>query len=138
MSSTDLSKKFQQTEKCILAIDEDIVLLEMVKSCFHQVEGWQVLTTDCGHEGLSLAATANPSVILLDVMMQKMDGLILFQHLQSNAATQAIPVVLLTADIELINTYRYPTGGIVGAIAKPFEPHQLVNQVTQYLDCANH
>lgn len=42
----------------------------------------------------------------------------------------------IDSDAELINTYRYPTNGIIGAIAKPFVPNQLVDQVTQYLDRA--
>lgn len=136
MPSIPLQQKFQQSKKCVLAIDDDDLLLKLIESCFCRVKGWQVLTTNSGYQGLRIAATAQPSVILLDVIMQEMDGITLFQHLQSDIVTQTIPIVLLTADVDLINTYRYPTGGIIGAIAKPFEPHRLVEQVTQYLDLA--
>ncbi len=87
-----------------------------------------------GQEGLDMAATHQPDAILLDVMMPDMDGLTTFQKLQANPATQAIPVILLTAKIQASDRRRYAELGLSAAIAKPFNPLDLANQIASALN----
>jgi signal transduction histidine kinase len=60
--------------------------------------GYQVLQADRGQTALDLAQREQPDLILLDVMMPEMDGFEVVQRLRQDATTQAIPVVLLTAN----------------------------------------
>ncbi len=80
-----------------------------------------------------MAITHQPDAILLDVMMPDMDGLTTFQKLQENPATQAIPVILLTAKIQTSDRRRYAELGLSAAIAKPFNPLELANQIADSL-----
>jgi DNA-binding response OmpR family regulator len=48
------------------------------------VGGWEVLTAPSGREGLALAASTKPDVILLDVMMPDLDGVGTFRLLQAD------------------------------------------------------
>ena len=70
-------------------------MLRMYQKIFtfekHEVE----LAGD-GEEGLAKVQTFNPTIILLDVMMPKMNGLQVLEQLKSNLATKSIPVVMLT------------------------------------------
>ena len=59
---------------------------------------YQVLQADRGERALEIAARERPDLILLDVMMPGMDGFEVVRRLRENAATQTIPVVLLTAN----------------------------------------
>ena len=57
----------------ILVIDDDQDLLELVKLAFEK-EGFTVLTSTNGSEGLATAFQYHPDLVLLDVMMPKVDG----------------------------------------------------------------
>jgi len=121
------------TSKRILVIDNEQYIQEVAQICLQTVAGWQVMTAGSGKEGVSKAETEQPDAILLDVMMPDMDGLMTFQKLQENAATQQIPVILLTAKVQASDRRRYQELGVQGAIAKPFDPLQLAGQVAEVL-----
>jgi CheY-like chemotaxis protein len=121
------------TTKRILVVDNEPYIQEVTKVCLETVAGWDVLLASSGAECLSKAAAEQPDAILLDVMMPDMDGMTTFQKLQENPATQAIPVILLTAKIQASDRRRYAQIGTLSAIAKPFDPLKLVEQITAVL-----
>lgn len=59
-------------------------------------EKYDVDTAANGEEGLSKVKSGNPTLILLDIMMPKMNGLQVLQKLKSDEATKKIPVIILT------------------------------------------
>ncbi|MCC5637532.1 response regulator [Nostoc sp. CHAB 5844] len=117
------------TAKRILVVDNEQYIQEVAKICLETVADWDVITASSGLEGIMQAETYQPDAILLDVMMPDMDGITTFEKLQANAATKEIPVILLTAKIQATDRRRYAQMGIVTAIAKPFNPLELANQV---------
>jgi CheY-like chemotaxis protein len=121
------------TTKRVLVVDNEPYIQEVAKVCLETVAGWQVILASSGAECLSKAAAEQPEVILLDVMMPDMDGITTFQKLQENPATQAIPVILLTAKIQSSDRHRYAQIGTLTAIAKPFDPLKLAGQVAAAL-----
>jgi CheY-like chemotaxis protein len=121
------------TAKRILVIDNEQYIREVAQICLETVTGWEVLTANSGREGLVLAEADQPDAILLDVMMPDMDGPTTFQKLQANPATQHIPVILLTAKVQVSDRRRYAQMGMTAAIAKPFNPLQLADQVAAAL-----
>lgn len=125
------------TVKRILVVDNEQYIQEVAKVCLETVAGWEVLLAGSGQECLRQAEAEQPDVILLDVMMPDMDGIATFQKLQENPATQAIPVILLTAKIQSSDRRRYSEIGAVAAIAKPFDPLKLAGQVSATLGWEN-
>lgn len=119
--------------KRILVIDNELYIQEIAQICLETTAGWQVLTASSGQEGLKLADSEQPDAILLDVMMPDMDGPTTFQHLQANPQTCHIPVILLTAKIQTSDRQRYVDLGLQSAIAKPFDPLQLADQISEIL-----
>ena len=118
----------------ILVVDNEQYIREVAKICLETVAGWEVLTAGSGKEGILQAENHQPDAILLDVMMPDMDGLSAFEKLQANPATQTIPVILLTAKIQIADRRRYSQLGIKSAIAKPFNPLELAHQAAAELD----
>jgi CheY-like chemotaxis protein len=116
-------------EKKILVIDDEINLCTVIQACLENLGGWETLTALSGREGLAIAQTQKLDAILLDVMMPDMDGLTLFQELQNDSATQAIPVILLTAKVQSTDFAQFAKLGVAGVIAKPFDPLTLAEQV---------
>jgi CheY-like chemotaxis protein len=119
--------------KRILVIDNEPYIQEVAKICLETIAGWEVLTAGSGQEGIDKAASEQPDAILLDVMMPDMDGTATFQKLQVDPTTRAIPVILLTAKIQSSDRQRYTEMGMKTAIAKPFDPLTLANQVASAL-----
>jgi CheY-like chemotaxis protein len=126
-------KKGAMVTKRILVVDNEEYIQEVTKICLETVAGWEVLTAGSGKEGISKAEAFQPDVILLDVMMPDMDGPTTYEKLQENPATKAIPVILLTAKIQASDRRRYAKLGIMAAIAKPFNPLELADQVANAL-----
>lgn len=121
------------TTKRILVIDNEQYIQEVAQICLETTAGWEVLTAGSGREGLLKAEAEQPDAILLDVMMPDMDGLTTFEKLQANPAIQDIPVILLTAKVQASDRRRYAQLGMKAAIAKPFNPLELANQIAQAL-----
>lgn len=119
--------------KRILVVDNEEYIQEVTKICLETVAGWEVLTAGSGLEGIKKAEFDQPDAILLDVMMPEMDGISTLSKLQANPATQAIPVIFLTAKIQASDRRRYAKMGLAIAIAKPFNPLELAGQIANAL-----
>ncbi len=119
--------------KKILIVDNEEYIQEVTKICLETTTEWQVITASSGPEGIKQAEIEKPDAILLDVMMPGMDGITAFKNLQENYKTKEIPVIILTATIQTSDNYRYTDLGIKAAIAKPFNPLTLAQEISQVL-----
>jgi two-component system alkaline phosphatase synthesis response regulator PhoP len=119
--------------KRILIIDDEFDIRAVAQLTLKAVGGWDVSVAASGVEGLAKAVDEQPDVILLDVMMPDMDGIETLQALQSNSATEAIPVILMTAKAQAAEQRRFATLGVAGVIAKPFKAMKLPAQIAETL-----
>jgi CheY-like chemotaxis protein len=122
--------------KCILLIDDEKDLSDVIQTCLRKLGGWNVLTAQSGREGLGKAGKEQPDAILLDVMMPDMDGLTVLHNLQGDPATQNIPVILLTAKVQPADQNKYALLGVAGVITKPFDPLKISHQIAEKLGWA--
>jgi DNA-binding response OmpR family regulator len=120
----------------ILVVDdeEDILLLCRVNLEF---EGYNVVTASSGIEGLALARETHPSLVLLDVMMPTMDGWHVLEAMKADPATQATPVIMLTARVQGEDQMRGWSGGAADYIMKPFSPVALLETIRSVLHPAD-
>ncbi len=118
----------------ILVIDDEERIQEVIQISLEILNGWEVLTASSGREGLLQAQNQKPDAILLDVSMPQMDGFATLEKLRSNPATQAIPVIFLTAKVQLADRQQFAKLGMAGVITKPFDPLTLAEQVTAALE----
>ncbi|MGL6075255.1 MAG: response regulator [Fimbriiglobus sp.] len=79
----------------ILVIDDDPMVPELMRR-FLAKDGFRILSTIDGEEGLRIARESHPSAITLDVMMPGLDGWNVLAKLKADEATCDIPVVMLT------------------------------------------
>jgi signal transduction histidine kinase/DNA-binding response OmpR family regulator len=83
-------------ETAVLAIDDDLRALELIRANL-EPRGFLVLTASSGEEGLEIARTQQPGLIILDLMMPGLDGFEVAKLLKEDSATANIPIVVLTA-----------------------------------------
>jgi CheY-like chemotaxis protein len=120
--------------KRILVVDDEDTIREVIGVCLRKLGGWQVLSAASGEEALNMAQTDPPDAILLDLRMPAMDGTMVLHKLREHPSTLAIPVVMLTANANLLNLPLFAELGVVAAISKPFEPLILVRQIANALN----
>lgn len=115
----------------ILVIDDDDDLITTVAAMLTD-GGYEVLTATNGEQGLELAFTGHPHLILLDVTMPGMDGHQVCRELQFGY-TKDIPVVFLTARTELSHMREASRSGASAYITKPFKPGHLLSTISEVL-----
>ncbi len=118
----------------ILIIDDEERIREVVRACLEDLGGWETTIAASGQEGLTKSKAYDLDAILLDVSMPDMDGCQLFVKLQEDAATQAIPVILLTAKVLPDDRQRFAQMGVAGVISKPFNPVTICDRVAEILN----
>ena len=120
-------------DKQILIVDDEEHLRELVQLCLEDLAGWETLVAGSGKECLQILQTEKPNAILLDVSMPGMDGISVYESLQSNPITRSIPVILLTARVLPRDRAKFAEMGVAGVITKPIEPTTLTQEVAEIL-----
>ena len=115
--------------RTVLVVDDDDAIRMVAEVALEAVGGLGVLSAASGPEGLELAAEEHPDVVLLDVMMPGMDGITTFCLLRENPVTADIPVILVTAKVQVDDRLPWEGLAIAGVIPKPFDPMTLARDV---------
>lgn len=117
----------------ILVVEDDPLMSRMYQKIF-TFEGYEVEMASDGQEGLDKAREVKPTLMLLDVMMPKLNGLQVLEKLKSDPETKAIPVVMLTnlageQDAESALT----KGAIKYIIKSEHDPKEVADMVKEIL-----
>jgi two-component system phosphate regulon response regulator PhoB len=116
----------------ILIVEDEADIAELVK--YHlEREGLVARTVSDGKHALDLIVRDHPDLIILDLMLPGMDGLELCRRLRAQAATRAIPIIMLTARAEEVDRIVGLEVGADDYVPKPFSPRELVARVKAVL-----
>jgi len=118
----------------VLAVDDEPDLRELLRVSL-TMAGHEVLTAPDGLAGLDLASKERPDVVVLDVMMPYLDGWAVLAALKADPdqGVACIPVLMLTARSEDVDSIRGRIEGAVGYLTKPFSVRELREAVTSAL-----
>lgn len=116
----------------VLVADDDSDIRELVTYRLTR-SGYDVIGAADGEEAFELAASREPDLCVLDVMMPKLDGLELTRRLRALPATAATPVILLTARSQEDDVARGFDAGADDYLRKPFSPDELGARVRAIL-----
>ncbi|HBG07739.1 MAG: DNA-binding response regulator [Geobacteraceae bacterium GWC2_58_44] len=116
----------------VLIIEDEKDLAELIS--FHlEKEGFRALIAADGVSGLNEARSAQPDLILLDLMLPGMMGTELCRLLKGGERTAAIPVIMLTAKGEEIDRVVGFEMGADDYVVKPFSTRELMLRVRAVL-----
>lgn len=128
-----VSTAVDQNQPLVLLIDDDLTIHDLVKRFLHK-EGFRTLCAQNGVDGIELARTSSPAVIVLDVMMPTMDGWSVLSRLKGDPELSQIPVVMLTMVNDKAMGY---TLGVDDYMLKPIERLDFVGVLKRFCDQAN-
>jgi two-component system alkaline phosphatase synthesis response regulator PhoP len=112
----------------ILVIEDDEDIRELISFNLRK-EGYQVLDSESGEEGLDMVSTEKPDLIVLDLMLPGVDGLDVCRALKSDSATAMIPVIMVTAKGEEADIVAGLELGADDYVTKPFSPRVLTARI---------
>lgn len=120
-----------QRKKILLVDDSSTVLLfeKMVLS----KEPYELLVAKDGQEGLEKALDERPSLILMDVMMPRMDGVEACRQIRANGLIGATPVILVTTRAESEAVASGRAAGCSDYVTKPINAAELISKVKALL-----
>lgn len=98
-----------------------------------EAEGFDVAKAETGDDALVLVDETQPDVIILDWMLPGVSGIEICRRLKSNAATRAIPVIMLTARSEEADRVRGLETGADDYVLKPYSVIELMARVRTQL-----
>lgn len=112
--------------KTIAIIDDDIHIGDMLTEVLSQ-EGYAVLRAYSGTEALYLLSQNKPDLILLDLMLPGLSGEEVLPHIED------IPVIILSAKVDVQDKVDLLLGGAADYMTKPFETRELLARITVQL-----
>lgn len=117
----------------ILVVDDSQTNLQLVMQLLH-AEGYDLAAAVNGEQGLQIAQSMLPDLILLDVMMPDLDGFTVCQRLKAMPQLKDVPVIFLTARTDQQSTIEGLQMGAVDYVHKPFSSQELLARVRTHLE----
>jgi CheY-like chemotaxis protein len=119
--------------KLLLIVEDDPLMQRMYQKIF-TFEKYRVETASDGEEGLDKVRELKPTVVLLDVMMPKMNGMQVLEKIKADPAIKDIPVIMLTnlagekdAEAALMK------GAVKYIVKSEYDPKQIVMMVKEII-----
>jgi two-component system alkaline phosphatase synthesis response regulator PhoP len=116
----------------ILVVEDETDLADLVRYNLEK-EGYRVITTPDGEKALDRIRSSPPSLVVLDLLLPKLDGLAVCREIRRDPRTKAIPVLMLTARSEEMDKLTGFEAGADDYLTKPFSPRELVARIKALL-----
>ena len=110
----------------IMIIDDDLYINKMLEEALVQA-GYSVTKAFSGKEALEIVSKVRPDLVLLDLMLPGLSGEELLPHLRG------IPVIVVSAKIDVKNKVELLLGGAADYVTKPFDMDELMARITVQL-----
>lgn len=119
--------------KTILVIDDDWLNHEVLESVLG-VAGYTVLQARRGSEGLNMATSNLPDLVLADVNLPDLNGFVLCEQLKRDPQTTHIPVILITGHIQgNVQRQKAKTAGAYDFVERVVKPTILLERISDAL-----
>ncbi|MEW5815092.1 MAG: HD domain-containing phosphohydrolase [Spirochaetota bacterium] len=117
----------------ILVVDDVAENRKILATIINRETNYSVTLASDGNSVLSMIENDLPDLILLDIMMPGMDGFAVARILKSKERTQEIPILFITAVIDIESIVKAFEAGGVDYITKPFSKNELLARVNAHI-----
>lgn len=112
----------------ILVVDDSSSVATIIAVALRK-EGYVVIEAGDGVDGLKLAMSEKPALIICDSVMPRMDGFSMMRAIRANPAIASIPAILLTSKASGEDEQRAFEAGFLDFVPKPVQPIRIVSRV---------
>jgi twitching motility two-component system response regulator PilH len=110
----------------ILVVDDSPTEIFQFKEMLEAL-GYEVITADNGREGVSLAISEQPDIVLMDIVMPDMNGFQATRQIARGDETKHIPVIIVSSKNQETDKVWGQRQGAQGYITKPVKADELVS-----------
>lgn len=112
----------------ILVIEDEAHILELLRYNL-EAQGYNVILSENGNDGLEKCIESSPDLVLLDLMLPDIDGLDVCKSIKRNEQLKSIPIIMLTAKSEEFDKVLGLELGADDYITKPFSIRELLARI---------
>lgn len=95
--------------------------------------GYEVIRSTSGAQALDAVSEEKPDLVLLDVVMDEMDGFKICRELSTNVDTREVPVIMVSDKEQKVDRLWAAQQGAKGHISKPYTPEKVLEQIRRFL-----
>ena len=117
----------------VLIIDDNPIIQGLVKVVFER-EGFETILAEEGSEGVRLALMNPPNIIILDIMMEGLNGFEVCKMLRANSSLRRTAIIIISAKSYKPDIDKAMELGADSYIVKPFSPKELLDIAVQYMN----
>jgi CheY-like chemotaxis protein len=121
--------------RTLLQVDDNRANAELIIQFIARRSDLRLLTATSGQQGVEMACSHLPDVILMDIVMPDMDGHEAFQRLRQNPATARIPVIALSSNAYKVEIKQCLDAGFFCYVTKPYKLNELMATIDAALKC---
>ena len=118
--------------RTVLIIEDNLEIRENTAEIL-ELAGFKVAGAINGREGIQMASSMTPDLILCDIMMPEVSGYEVLSELKKNPNTKQIPFIYVTASTEKKEIQRALQMGADGYVSKPFDVNELMTTIDHAL-----
>lgn len=122
----------ENSQALILCVDDDADVLDLLSDVLQEA-GFSVILAKTGYDGLALAVSQKPSLILLDLFLPDLPGEEVCRLLRIHAPTARIPIIMLTVRSDELDKAMGLEIGADDYVTKPFSVQILIARIKALL-----
>ncbi|MFW6138955.1 MAG: response regulator [Spirochaetota bacterium] len=117
----------------VLVVDDNLWNRELV-SVILKKAGFSVIEADTAEQGIEIARSRMPDLIIMDIFLPSMSGLEAVKILKSDTSTKHIPVIALTARAIKSELEQAIQAGCTGHITKPINKKKFLKEIQRLIE----
>ena len=117
----------------VLIVEDNEKNLKLVRDVL-QVKGYETIEAGTAEDGIVLARSRKPDLVLMDIQLPGMNGIDALKVLRADAATARIPVIAVTASVMQQDRNLITEAGFDGYIGKPINLKEFLDTVRAMLE----
>ena len=124
-----MNTSYRESEPTVLVVEDDSNVVQLAR-LYLERDGYRVISAGDGATGLALAREEQPSLVVLDVMLPRLNGMDVCRALRRESE---VPIIMLTARVEEEDRLTGLNLGADDYVTKPFSPRELAARVRAVL-----
>ena len=118
--------------KKVLVIEDIETNLLLLRTILQKI-GHQVIEARNGEDGVELAISQHPDLILMDIQLPGMDGYMATKLIRENETTKNIPIIAITSYAMVGDREKTLAAGCTAYLEKPIDPESFIEELRKYI-----
>lgn len=127
-----MSQTEERFKKCILAVDDDVIILTRISNILRHY--YDLVTVNSGMRALRYLKQEKPDLILLDIRMVQQDGIETLREIRKMEECKDIPVIMLTGVENKDTVVESARLGVCDYLLKPFSSVELLKRIRRVFE----